>query len=555
MRMNRRNFVAKAGLGAATLGITPALSLSSCTVPEKSRDPENDGQVLFIGDDIALAQTNYGKVKGYMMNSVYSFLGIPYAADASGKNRFMPPQEPKPWKEVRPAVYPGNSAPQDIYDRKPENYYSFVDHWNYDEVSEDCLRLNIWTPGLTDGGKRPVLVWLHGGGFSKGNGLEQDGYHGESFSKYGNVVFCSINHRLGPIGFSDFSAIGGEKYKHSGNVGMLDVLAALKWINQNIENFGGDPGNVTVMGQSGGGAKVCVVAAMPEAKGLVHKAVALSGSDVKGVDRTYSQELGRYILQEANLTPSQIDQLQELPWKEYLVLANRAAKRMEQERGGPGMRRGGFGPVADGLHLPEGQFYADASLASPNVPMLLCTTFHEWAPGRTEPELENITLEGVIDKLRSAYGDKAAEIVSAYDKTFPNRKPIEIWSLIVSNREAVIRTANAKLKQNAPVYMAWFGWSSPLFNHRMRSFHCLDISFWFLNTDRMVTHTGGGARPRNLAKKMAGALLNFMHKGDPNGADLPNWPQYTLEKGETMVLNDECKVEYDPDREARQKLS
>ncbi len=553
--MNRRNFVAKAGLSAAAVGISPALTLSSCSTPAKSEELEEDGQALFIGDDIAVAQTKYGKVKGYIMNGVFTFMGIPYAANASGKNRFMPPKEPEPWSEVRPAVYPGNSAPQDIYDRKPENYYSFVDHWNYDEVSEDCLRLNVWTPGLEDRKNRPVLVWLHGGGFSKGNGLEQDGYHGENFSKYGDAVFCSINHRLGPIGFSDFSAVGGEEYKHSGNVGMLDVVAALKWINQNIENFGGDPNNVTVMGQSGGGAKVCIVAAMPEAKGLVHKAVALSGSDVKGVDKAYSQELGRYILKEANLSPLQIDQLQELPWKDYLDLANRAVRKMEKEKGGSGMRRGGFGPVADGLHLPAGQFYADASAASPNVPMLLCTTFHEWAPGRTEPELEDITLSRVIDKLKSTYGDKTAEIVSAYDKNFPGRKPIEIWSLIVSNRQAVVKTANAKLKQDAPVYMAWFGWSSPLFNLRMRSFHCLDISFWFLNTDRMVTHTGGGARPRKLAIKMAHALLNFMHKGDPNGADLPNWPQYTLEKGETMVLNDECKVEYDPDKEARQKLS
>ena len=547
--MNRRKFFRRSGMGTAALGMASATTFTSCSAPQKQMSAD-DEQILFIGDDIAVADTSYGKVKGFILRGVTTFLGIPYGADTSGKNRFMPPQKPEPWTDVRPAVFYGNSAPQTVYDRSPENYSAFVDHWNYDEISEDCLRLNVWTPAL-DTAKRPVMVWLHGGGFSKGNGIEQDGYHGENFVRHGDVVYCSINHRLGSIGFSDFSSMGGEKYKHSGNVGMLDIVEALRWINDNIANFGGDPDNVTVMGQSGGGAKVAIVAAMPAAKGLVHKTVALSGSSTSAGDRKSSRALGELILKEAGITVATIDKLQEMPWNEYLELAGRAARKFGQNN--PGMR-GGFRPVGDDINIPSGQFFTEDSAESSNVPMLFCTTFHEWAPSRTDASLESITTDGVIEKLQDTYGDKTAAIVAAYTKTFPDQKPIDIWALIRSNRSRVVLAANGKLKQGAPVYMAWFGWRPPLFDGRLRAFHCSDISFWFMNTDLMLSHTGGGARPRALATKMTDALVNFMRSGDPNGGGLPTWPRYTVENGETMILDDVCVVKNDPDGEARRTL-
>ncbi len=241
------------------------------------------------------------KCRGFLLRGIYNFRGIPYGADTGGKNRFMPPQPPEPWEGILPAVWWGNSAPQNMDNRYGNAWASFVDHWNYDDVSEDCLRLNIWTPALDDGGLRPVMVWLHGGGYTNGNGIEQDGYMGENLSRKGNIVFVSINHRLGPIGFSDLSGVGGEKYASSGNAGALDMVAALEWVRDNISNFGGDPGNVTIMGQSGGGAKVCVLAAMPSARGLIHKAVPLSGSSTEGLNPEYSRKLGEYILSEAGL--------------------------------------------------------------------------------------------------------------------------------------------------------------------------------------------------------------------------------------------------------------
>ncbi|MBN1952992.1 MAG: carboxylesterase/lipase family protein [Bacteroidales bacterium] len=526
--------------------------------PGDNKDNCMDNQQLFIGDTIAIAQTKYGKVQGFILRDIYNFRGIPYGASTAGENRFMPPKEPEAWEGVLPALWWGNSAPQIMEDRYANAISSFTDHWNYDDVSEDCLKLNVWTPALNDGKKRPVLVWLHGGGYTNGNGIEQDGYNGENLSRKGDIVFVSINHRLGPIGFSDLSAVGGKKYANSGNVGALDMVAALQWVNENIAHFGGDPNNVTIMGQSGGGAKVCVLAAMPAAKGLFHKAVPLSGSGTSAKNQVDSRKVGEYILEEAGLEPSEIDKLQEMPWGEYIAIANKASQRYIQEKGITNFFRAGFGPVADGINLPEGDFYTDE--LSSDIPMLLSTTFHEWSVSRFMPEQENINKEKAIESLsqRAGFGgglgDKAPEVYEAYAKAFPDAKPVEIMTLISSNRQGVIATANAKALQDAPVYLAWFGWEPPLFDNRMRAFHCLDISFWFYNTDLMLSHTGGGARPRALSEKMSDALLQFMKTGNPSVPGILEWPEYTIEKGETMILNDECEVKNDPDREARRSL-
>lgn len=557
MKINRRQFVKNLGIGTASVSIGGLATAASCA-PANDRGKgeateKQEKQFLFIGDDIAIAQTAYGKVQGYILNDVFTFLGIPYGADTSGKNRFMPPQKPEPWQDVRPTVFFPNTAPQRMENRWRNNYGTFADHWNYWDVSEDCLHLNVWTPSITNGKKRPVLVWLHGGGFTNGSGIEQDGYHGENISREGDIVFVSINHRLGPIGFSDFSGVGGSAYKDSGNVGMLDIIAALEWVRDNISQFGGDPENVTIMGQSGGGSKVCTVAAMPAAKSLIHKAVPLSGSTITASDQDITRKIGEYILREAGLTPAEIGKLHDIPWREYLDIADRAAVKCLKDLNTATRRT--FGPVADGVHIPKGTFYsAEASTNGPQVPMLLCTTFHEWNPNRGDASLERMSLEDVAVKLKDRYGDKATKIVQAYANSFPKLRPVEIWAFILSSRKSVVDTANAKLQQGQPVYMAWFGWEPPLFNGRMRAFHCIDICFWFKNTDRMFTHTGGGSNPRNLSNKMADALLHFMRTGDPNGSALPNWPQYTREDGEVMILNNESLVKNDPDREARQAL-
>ncbi len=559
MKSDRRDFIKTMGAGATGLALTTT-AVTACT-SNNAKSEQDDGPLLFIGENIAIADTQYGRVRGYILRNIYYFLGIPYGADTSGANRFMPPQKPEPWSDIFPAVWWGNSAPQVMEKRYANSYSSFIDHWNYDDVSEDCLRLNVFTPALADGKKRPVMVWLHGGGFVNGNGIEQDGYNGENFSRKGDVVFVSVNHRLGPMGFTNFAKVGGDRFAASGNVGMLDLVAALEWVRDNIENFGGDPGNVTIMGQSGGGAKVTTLTAMPAAKGLFHKAVVLSGAGVKTGDKDYAEMLGAFILKEAGLTPKDIGKLQDMPWMEYLAFANQTAAKLAREMGPAtgGMRRG-FNPCADGVYIPQHPYFPEPTPEASDIPMIICSTLNEMSPSRTDAALEEITLEEVKEKVReragfsSGFGDKASEIVDSYVKAFPGKKPVEIWSMVSSNRKGVVTLADAKSKQPAPVYVAWFCWQPPLFDNRMRAFHCVDISFWYYNTDLMLTHSGGGARPRRLSEKMSGALLQFMRTGNPDNGGLPSWPVYTSQNGEVMVLDDKSEVQNDPDREARKSL-
>jgi para-nitrobenzyl esterase len=555
MKPGRRQFFRTATAGAAGLtlgarGLAPSLAAAAA---------DDDGPVLRVGDAIAVAPTQHGRVRGYVLRGIHYFLGIAYGADTSGPNRFMPPEKPKAWTDVRPALWWGNSAPQDMERRYSNPYFSFRDHWNYDDVSEDCLRINVFTPAVGDGGKRPVLVWLHGGGFAAGNGIEQDGYNGENLARLGNVVFCSVNHRLGPFGYCDLSGVGGERFAPSGNAGMLDIVAALEWVRDNIAGFGGDPANVTIMGQSGGGAKVCTLAAMPAAKGLFHKAVVLSGASLRMGEKDWSQKLGAAVVREAGLTAADLGKLQEMPWKDFLAAATKAQRQLTEGSAGGGLRHG-FNPVVDGVVLPQDPYYPGPAPTGADVPMLICSTFHEMSASWMDPALEAVTLDDVVEKVRTragfmpGYGDKAREVVDAYAKAFPGRKPAEIWALATSTRQSVVALADEKSKQPAPVYVAWFGWQPPLFDGRIRAFHCADISFWFANTDLMLTHTGGGARPRRLSDKMARSLLQFMKSGNPDGGGLPHWPRYTAANGETMVLEDVSEVRNDPDREARKAL-
>jgi para-nitrobenzyl esterase len=547
MKSNRRNFIQSLGLGAATLSVG-----SNPLNPGHTAPVDSDDQLLFVGDNIAVANTQYGKVRGFVLRGINQFLGIPYGADTSGKNRFMPPVKPEPWTGIKPTVWWGNTAPQIMEKRYSNAYASFVDHWNYDDVSEDCLKLNVWTPKI-DSGKRPVVVWLHGGGFTNGNAIEQDGYHGENLSRLGDIVFCSINHRLGPFGYSHLKAAGG--HPHSGNVGNLDMVAALEWVKNNIANFGGDPNNVTIIGQSGGGAKVTSLMNMPAAKGLFHKAVALSGTSLTGVNKEYAEKLGLKVMEEAGLKPGEIEKLQQIPWREYIDITTRAVEKFAEEAKKMNVSRGGFSPVADGVTMNDQPFFTDPNHFSADIPMIINTTFHESSPSRTDAKLEEISLAEVVEKIKPRFGVDSAKIVEAYSQNFPKAKPVEVWAMIMSNRKNAIAAADAKVSQRkAPVYVSWFGWQPPLFDGRMRAFHCDDICFWFYNTDLMLTHTGGGKRPRALSTKMAKSFLSFIKTGNPNGGGLPAWKPYTKENGETMILDDTCQLVNNPDAQGRKAL-
>lgn len=525
------------------------IGFTACTGNQKNAATSvEDEQQVFIGDDIAIAQTQYGKVQGYMSRDVYTFLGVRYGASTEGANRFMPPKEPEPWEGVMPALVYGYCAPQND-PNYANNAGVWRDHWNYSNLSEDCLFLNVWTKGLADGKKRPVMVWFHGGGYAAGNGIEQDGYHGENLARYGDIVFVSVNHRLNAFGFTDFSGVDA-KYEDSGNAGTLDMVAALKWVNKNIANFGGDPNNVTIMGQSGGGAKVCTLVAMPETKGLVHKGVALSGNANNALAQSYSRELGKYIVKTSKKT---VEQLQQMPWRDYLALANAAAQEFNKTQNMQGMR-GGFAPVADGKHIPAEGYFDDPNAPSAQVPMIYCSTMAEFSPAMYDKSLEELDNEGLAKYLEQRYPGKAAAVVAAYQKAFPEANAGDIIGMATSPRTGIIKNIGIKAKQGAPVYLAWFGFNPPTFNGRARAFHCIDICFWFRNTDRMVTHSGGGKRPRELANKMSEALLAFMRTGNPNCDALPEWPAYNETDKPTMILNDVCEVKNNVDTEALEAM-
>ena len=309
----------------------------------------------------------------------------------------MPPQKPKPWTDIRPTLWWGNTAPQNMENRYASQYGAFRDHWNYDDVSEDCLRLNVFTPALKDGRKRPVMFWIHGGGYTNGNAIEHDGYNGENLARSGDVVFVSINHRLGPLGYCNLAGVGGAKYAASGNVGQLDIVAALEWVRDNIANFGGDPGNVTIMGQSGGGAKVCVLSAMPSAKGLFHKAVVLSGASVRAGDKAMAEKLGSYVLAEAGLTGGRDRQAAADAVEAVLRDRDQGAAQAGPGAGGGRHRAGpacaaGFSPSVDGTILPQHPFAPEAAPTAADVPMIICSTENEQAPAWTDASLMNVTL-------------------------------------------------------------------------------------------------------------------------------------------------------------------
>lgn len=553
MSTNRRTFLKTAGAGATAMALAPATGLTSCATQKDS----SDGQQLLIGDNIAVVGTTSGKVRGFVLRDINWFLGIPYGADTSGKNRFMPPVKPEPWNDVFPAIWWGNGAPQLIEGIYSGNsrYRAFLHHANFDDLSENCLSINVFTPGINDGKKRPVLLWMHGGAWHYGISHEHDGVIGENLARFGDIVFCSINHRLGPMGFSDFSAVGGEKYADSGNAGALDLAAALEWIRDNISNFGGDPDNVTIMGQSGGGGKVVTTAAMTPAKGLFGKVVSLSAADFELRDKEMTRKVGHYILKEAGLQPSQTDRLQEMPWRTYYDIAIRAAEKYVKETGTAISPMKIFQPQVDGRSIEYPTFYPEPSPIMADVPMIISSTTNESSNAWRDSSLESMTTEGLKKELTRNYGEKAGEIADAYAKAFPGKKPYELLSMATNMfRQRAVALADAKSRQSPPVYMAWFGWQPPLFDNRLMAFHTLDQCFWFANTDLMLTHTGGGARPRLLSDKMAGTLIQFMKTGDPNGGGLPPWPVYTSEKGELMFLDDNCEVQYDPDREARKTL-
>lgn len=528
--------------------LTAALLLSSCggIVKADKQEAKTDGEVL-ASDTNAIAETESGTVAGYQENGVYIYKGIPYAK----AERFMPPQPVAKWEGIRSSRAYGPTCPQGKRAGWYHDESAFAFDWNDGFPDEDCLRVNIWTPGLKDGKKRPVMVWLHGGGYAAGSGQELPSYDGSNLAKNGDVVVVTLNHRLNALGFLDLSAFG-DKYAKSGNAGLLDLVAALQWVNKNIASFGGDAQNVTIFGQSGGGGKVSTLLATPSAKGLFHKAIIQSGSMLRTMEATYSRRIGTAVVEELGLKPSQLDQLQTIPYEKLLAAGETAIKKVKEQAEKEGISSFIFGwaPTVDGDVLPAQPFDPQAPAQSKDIPVMIGTTLHEFTMSTYVPAYRTITKEKAVEILKQKYGEKTDDFLTAFEKAYPYYEPKDLLDVDVIFRPGAVEQARLKsAQQGAPVYMYLFTWESPVMNGSLRSTHCMEIPFVFDNVTRHASMTGGSGKAQILAQKMSSAWINFARTGNPNHESLPQWDPYSAKKGATMCFDNVCKEKYNHDKE------
>jgi para-nitrobenzyl esterase len=557
-RIDRRGLLKAAtlSLGAAAVAVRPALGATGVASAAPAPKAAAGADAVTARAGKAQVEITTGKIEGFRRKGIFAFKGLPYADTAEGTNRFVPPRPPKPWTGVRSSRQYGFVCPQDKGTGRQNDEEAFMFQWNDSVEGEDCLRLNVWTPGINDTGKRPVMVWLHGGGFTAGSGNDLPAFDGENLARRGNVVVVTLNHRLNLLGHLDLSAYG-DRYASSANVGMLDIVAALHWVRDNIAAFGGDPQRVLIFGQSGGGAKVSTLMGMPAAQGLFHRAIVQSGSFALSSTPEKSRRLAALMLEELGLTAASVDRLLALPYAELRRASEAVLRRANTPAGGEvDVRRLGsglgFGPVVDGRILPALPFGPDAPALSAQVPMIIGTTLNEFTTGMNHPEYERLTEAELFNRVEARYPGRAKAVVAAFRRRSPAASPFDIWSHVATApvREAALTQARSKaLQHQAPAYLYWFTWQTPIFDGRPRAFHCAEIPFVFANTDRCDTMTGGGARARALSAMMADAWIAFARTGNPNHAAMPHWAPHAADAAHTMVFDDHAYLATDPDGE------
>ena len=529
-------FLAFVGILTATAGCCPRKGCCS--------SGEDSG--ILASSSVAVAQTANGKVAGYIQDGVTIFKGIPYAK----ANRFEAPVQADSWEGIRSCRQYGPVSPQGARSGWANDEIAFAFNWNDGVQGEDCLRLNVWTPAL-DSRKRPVMVWLHGGGYSAGSGQELPSYDGTSLAFAEDVVVVSINHRLNVLGFLDLSAYG-EKYAKSANAGLLDIVASLKWVRDNIAAFGGDPSNVTIFGQSGGGGKVTTLLATPCAKGLFHKAIVQSGSMLRTMESKYSRKIGIATVRNLGLDASSIDKISEVPYGELRAAGEKAIAQVkaEADRDGVASFIFGWAPTVDGAVLPSQPFDPQAPAISADIPMIIGTTRHEFSMTTYVPALRNAGREEVIGILKGRYGEGTERFLELFAKAYPGSKPADMLDADFVFRPSAIEQALRKSLQGAaPVYMYMFNWESPVLDGILRSTHCMEIPFVFNNADRHASMTGGGAQAMELASKMSHCWAEFARCGKPSAEGLPEWEPFEAEKRAVMFFDNTCKMSYSHDKE------
>lgn len=499
------------------------ISISFCFTMCNSKTSQNQNPVV---------KTTSGFISGSIDDGIFTFKGIPYAK----AERFMPPQDPDTWDGIRECKDFGPVARQIV-------------PWYPDSIQNEnkLFSVNVWTRGIMDGKKRPVMLWLHGGGFHVGASNDPMTY-GEALAKKGNIVVVSVNHRLNILGFLDLSKCGSN-YAQSANVGMLDIVKALEWIHKNIKNFGGNPSDVTIVGESGGGGKVGTLMCMPAAKGLFHKAIIQSGTLRNTMTKEKSQSLGLAVLENLGLTPNDVEKLDTIPYMDLVKAGNDAIAKIAGPRkpGSPTMF--GFAPSADGVVLLQQPFSPGFADISNDLPLMIGSTLNELMP--TVYGEKDLTLEKAKERLAKEYGDKTDQYMELFTKAYPDYTPQDLLSIDTVFRPYTIRTADARaLETSAPLYVYLLAWKSPVDSASRGSFHGLDIPLAFNNVDLRPDWTGNSEEAWKLADKMSSAWINFVKTGNPDVEGLlPKWERYTTENGATMYFDNVCRIVNNHDRE------